>query len=58
MAERKDFKDSVYDGIVRIRKSNIEDIRKTKGKKSIAGKLDEIIEFYFTNKFNQNESKQ
>lgn len=50
-----DFKTSEYTKTVGIKPDRLKDIENIRGKKSRAGKLDEIIEYYFTNKFNQNE---
>ena len=44
------WKTSEYKTTVGIKPEKKEWIRKNKGKKSIAGKLDEIIEFYKLNK--------
>lgn len=41
-----DFKQSPYTQRVRIKADKLEYLKRQKGKKSIAGKLDEIINFY------------
>jgi hypothetical protein len=45
----KDYK-RVYVKVIGIRKEHFDLIEKIRGKKSKAGKLDEIIEFYKKNK--------
>jgi len=45
----KSWKESIYTDLVRIRKKNKEYLVKTKAKKSLAGRLDEIINEYVRN---------
>ena len=46
----KEKKDSEFDKLVRIRGETLEKVRKIKGKKSMAGKIEEILQFYLNNK--------
>jgi hypothetical protein len=53
MYEKKDWKDSEFICKVRIKKEKSEFLKKYKGKKTIAGFLDEIINFYKKNGLDQ-----
>jgi hypothetical protein len=46
----RNFKDSEFNKTVGIKESQLKFIESIKGKKSRAGKVDEIIEFYKSNK--------
>ena len=46
MFEKK-WEDSEFNRMVRIKNEQLEKIKKAKGQKTIAGKLDEIINYYF-----------
>ena len=46
----RDFKNSEFKKTIGIKESQLKFIENIKGKKSRAGKLDEIIEFYKSNK--------
>ena len=46
MYERKDWKDSEYTNLIRIKKEKSEFLKKNKGKKTMAGFLNEIIDYY------------
>lgn len=43
---KTEYKESDYTERIRVKTARLEYIRSIKGKKSMAGKLDEIIEFY------------
>lgn len=49
MYEIKDWKDSEFEKVVRIKKEDLEFLKKEKGKKTIAGMLSFIINFYKEN---------
>jgi hypothetical protein len=46
----RDYKTSEYNKVIGIKAKNMEVIDKIRGKKSKAGKLNEIIEFYLRSK--------
>jgi hypothetical protein len=56
MYEYKEWKDSEYTAKVRIKKEQLDFIKGAKGKKTIAGKLNEIINFY--KKYGKDESNR
>lgn len=46
----RNWKDTEFTKFIRLKNSKLEILKKIKGKKSSAGKLDEIIEFYLESK--------
>jgi len=44
--KKQDWKDSEYTSFIRIKKEKSEFLKKLKGRKTMAGFLDEIINFY------------
>jgi hypothetical protein len=48
--KRTSWKDSEFTKFIRIKKETLDVIKNIKGKKSIAGKLEEIIWFYISSK--------
>jgi len=53
--ERNKWEDTNFTEKIRISKSDLEYIRKSKGKKSLAGKLKEIINAYKKDKTDKTE---
>ena len=47
--KRTSWKDSEFTKFIRIKKETLDKIKGIKGKRSIAGKLEEIILFYISN---------
>lgn len=47
---RKKYGESEFNKLVRIKEKTYEKVKEIKHKKSIAGKIDEIIQYYLDNK--------
>lgn len=49
MKEKRDWRDSEFTKHIRVKEKKHDLIKRKRGKKSIAGKLDEIIDFWEEN---------